>query len=63
MMDFLLKLIHEEEGEDLVEYGLLASFISIVAIAAIQATGPPLNELFRKVLGVLKLVPKLGGWH
>lgn len=62
-MDFLLKLIREDEGEDLIEYGLLASFISIVAIAAVQATGPPLNELFRKVLSVLKLVPSLGVWH
>ena len=34
------KLIRNEEGQDMIEYALLASFISIVAIVAIKLIGP-----------------------
>ena len=38
-----------EDGQDMVEYGLLAAFISIVAVLIIQAIGPLVNDLYQKV--------------
>ncbi len=40
------RLIREEEGQDLVEYGLLAAMIACVAIGAISAFGGLLQNTF-----------------
>jgi len=42
-------LIRHEEGNDMIEYALLAAFISIVAIAALQAVGPLLLGMFQTI--------------
>lgn len=39
-------LLRDETGQDLIEYALLAGFISIVAIATIRTIGPPVNALW-----------------
>ena len=41
--------IENDEGQDTVEYGLLAAFISIAALLAIKAIGPLVNDLYVKV--------------
>jgi Flp pilus assembly pilin Flp len=41
--------IRDQEGQDTVEYGLLAAFISIAALLAIKAIGPLVNSLYVKV--------------
>ena len=38
-----------DEGQDTVEYGLLAAFISIFALIAIKAIGPLVNSLYESV--------------
>ena len=40
------KLIRDEKGQDMVEYALLASFISIVAIATLRLIGPLVNTIY-----------------
>lgn len=40
------RVLCEENGNDLVEYGLLASFISIVSLITIRLIGPLVNALF-----------------
>ena len=35
-----MNFIRNEKGQDMVEYALLASFISIVAIATLRLIGP-----------------------
>jgi Flp pilus assembly pilin Flp len=40
------RLFHEEQGQDMIEYALLGSFISIVAIVAIRAIGPLVNTIY-----------------
>ena len=42
----LRRLFHDEQGQDMIEYALLGSFISIVAILAIQAIGPLVNTIY-----------------
>jgi len=46
-------IIHDERGQDLIEYGLLGSFISISAIATLRIVGTPIDAMFRNVLAEL----------
>ena len=48
-MNKLEHFIKNEEGQDVVEYALLAAFISIFAIIAIKAIGPLVNTIFTNV--------------
>jgi pilus assembly protein Flp/PilA len=43
------RFVREEEGQDLIEYALLAGFISLAAVAAITAVGTQLNLLYDAV--------------
>jgi Flp pilus assembly pilin Flp len=45
----LRKLLTDERGQDLMEYGLLAAFISIAALAIIQLIGPLFVPLYESV--------------
>jgi Flp pilus assembly pilin Flp len=47
------RFLHEDKGQDMVEYGLLAAFISIVAIAALQAIGPLVNAVYEAIRDAL----------
>jgi Flp pilus assembly pilin Flp len=49
----LKKLIRGEKGQDMVEYALLASFISIVAIAALRLIGPLVNAIYVAIQAAL----------
>jgi Flp pilus assembly pilin Flp len=40
------KLIRNSKGQDMVEYALLASFISIVAIATLRLIGPLIVAIY-----------------
>jgi Flp pilus assembly pilin Flp len=52
-MKHLIRFIREDRGQDMVEYGLLAAFISIVAIVALRAIGPLVNGIFVNVQNAL----------
>jgi pilus assembly protein Flp/PilA len=41
--------IRDESGQDMVEYGLLAALISIVALVTIRLIGPMVAALFELV--------------
>jgi pilus assembly protein Flp/PilA len=49
MKNLLKRFVAEESGQDLIEYALLAGFISLVAVVAITSTGTSLNTLFTNV--------------
>lgn len=51
----LITLVRREEGQDIVEYALLASFISIVAIPAVRAIGPLVNQMYVNIQTALTL--------
>jgi Flp pilus assembly pilin Flp len=55
-MNFLKRLLREEDGQDMVEYGLLGAFISIVAIAALQAIGPLVNAIYGAIRDALPVL-------
>ena len=45
------RLILRDEGQDLMEYGLLAALIAVVAIASIATLGDTLYNFFWKSIG------------
>jgi pilus assembly protein Flp/PilA len=53
LREMVERLTNREEGQDMVEYALLAALISIVAIAIIVLIGPYLKDLFQDVVNAL----------
>jgi Flp pilus assembly pilin Flp len=49
MWNLLRNLHRDEEGQDMIEYGLLAAFISIAAIVAIKAIEPLVRTIYENV--------------
>ena len=45
----LRAFLRDDSGQDVVEYGLLAAFISVFAIITIKAIGPLVNGLYVKI--------------
>lgn len=52
-MKTMNRFFHDETGQDMIEYALLAAFISIVAIIAIRAIGPLVNTIYQNVQAAL----------
>jgi Flp pilus assembly pilin Flp len=48
-----IRFVCRDEGQDLIEYGLLGAFISIVSLVAIRAIGPLVNALYVTIQGAL----------
>ena len=51
MPHLISRLFHNEDGQDLIEYALLAAFISLVAIAAITGVGTGVNNIYNGIEG------------
>ena len=49
MKQFWTQLAADEGGQDLIEYGLLAALISILAVVAVTAVGNKLNGHYQNV--------------
>ncbi len=49
----LRKLLYNESGQDMIEYALLASFISIVAIATLRLIGPLVSTIYENIVAAL----------
>jgi pilus assembly protein Flp/PilA len=46
MKHFLIRLWREEEGQDLVEYGLLVALVALAATAGMNALASAINSTF-----------------
>ena len=53
LREVIAGLFAREEGQDMIEYALLAALISIVAIAIILLIGPYLDDLFKDIVNAL----------
>ncbi len=49
MKQLIARFIKEEEGQDLIEYSLLAALISVVAFLLISQIGSGVNVIYGKV--------------
>ena len=47
-------LLVEEEGQDIIEYALLAAFIAIVAVAILVNIGPLIEDIYTQVQEALE---------
>jgi Flp pilus assembly pilin Flp len=45
------QFVREEDGQDVVEYGLLIATIAIVVLVATQAFGASINQWFGRLAG------------
>jgi pilus assembly protein Flp/PilA len=50
-------LLRNDEGQDLIEYALIAGLISIVAVVAIGDAGTKINQVWQSVVSALNQVP------
>ncbi len=57
MTQLLCRLVHGDEGQDLIEYALLAGFISLVAVLAITQVGTGVNLVYGNVQAQVALIP------
>jgi pilus assembly protein Flp/PilA len=51
------RFVREETGQDLIEYALLAGFISLVAVLAITNVGQGVNTVYGNVDSQVKAIP------
>ena len=49
MRQFLRRLAGDEDGQDLIEYALLAALISVLAVVAITSVGTKLNTSYQNI--------------
>lgn len=52
-MNLLRRFVRKEEGQDLIEWGLLAGFLSIASILTLLAIGPLINDAWAFIQGGL----------
>jgi len=57
MKRMLKKLMVEESGQDLIEYALLAGFISLIAVGAIELVGDGVNQVYTDISQIAPLAP------
>ena len=57
MQTLLGQLIRDDAGQDLIEYALLAGFISLVAVVAITNVGSGVNTVYGNVQTQVAAIP------
>src|SRR5262245_57191364 len=57
MKAFLKRLVRDEEEQDLIEYALLAGFISLVAVTAITQVGQGINSVYNNINSQVQSIP------
>ena len=53
MKNLMIRFVREEEGQDLIEYSLLAALIAVASIAAMTALGAEIKDIFTYITGKL----------
>jgi pilus assembly protein Flp/PilA len=57
MRRLVLRAVREEDGQDLVEYALLAAFISLIAVASITGIGTQVNSWYEGYANTVATIP------
>jgi pilus assembly protein Flp/PilA len=53
MIDRMRALVTNDEGQDLIEYALLAGLISLVAVATVTSAGTQVKNIFTSITSKL----------
>jgi Flp pilus assembly pilin Flp len=57
MKHLFQRFVVEDAGQDLIEYALLAGFISLVAVVAITNVGTGVNAVYNSIDSQVKAIP------
>lgn len=57
MNHLLRRLAHEESGQDIIEYALLAAGISVLIIPIANIIGPALQRVFNNISAQVRIIP------
>ena len=57
MNKFFKNFVQDESGQDLIEYALLAGFISLVAVVAITNVGTGVNAVYGNIDTQVQAIP------
>jgi pilus assembly protein Flp/PilA len=57
MKNLFVRFVREEDGQDLIEYSLLAALIAVACIAAMNALAGDINEIFSRIGASLDAAP------
>ncbi len=57
MSIFMMTLIADERGQDLIEYALLTGFVSLVVVATVTNIGTTTNGIFGNIDTQVALIP------
>jgi pilus assembly protein Flp/PilA len=49
MKNLVVRFVREEAGQDLIEYALIATFVSLVAVAGATALGTSLDAWYNRI--------------
>lgn len=60
MKQLLKRLIRDEEAQDMIEYALLAGFISLVAVTAITQISAGVGNVYNNLNTQVKKIPGAG---
>jgi pilus assembly protein Flp/PilA len=57
MKQLMARFVRQDEGQDLIEYALLAGFISLVAVVAITNVGQGINGVYNNINTQVAAIP------
>jgi pilus assembly protein Flp/PilA len=57
MKNLLARFVRDDQGQDLIEYALLAGFISLVAVTAITNVGTGVNTVYGNINSQVAAIP------
>jgi Flp pilus assembly pilin Flp len=57
MRRLIWRVVRDDSGQDLIEYAMLAAFISLVAIASITGIGARVNEWYEGYANTVATIP------
>ena len=55
MLRHLQHLLRDEEGQDLVEYALLAALIAIASVVSLSTLGPTISSMYESLIEPLQM--------
>ena len=53
MLQFIQRLLSDESGQGMVEYGLILALVAVVVIVALTTMGEQISAIFESVVGSL----------
>ncbi|HTC70110.1 MAG TPA: Flp family type IVb pilin [Acidothermaceae bacterium] len=56
LQSYVRSFVHDEEGQDLVEYAMLVALIALVCVIGVTAAGSSVNAIFASIGGKIVAV-------